>query len=819
MRTSILALALLLAVPWPGDALSARPLRLPFPPLYSLSPAEPPGPVQSAPTGGLSAIALTPDPTPHPNDVNWQAMTLPFFFPSYGVTSTADLGGDLVLGGAFSLAGSTRAFGVTRWDGAAFHAMGTALTPLPSGGYPVALQSWGGTLYAATASHQVMRWNGTDWDLVATAGGGSVTCLAVLGSELVVGGSFKSIGGVADTNVAAFDGTTWRALPGAPGFSTLHGLGPYLYGGRNVNLPDVTGAIYRWDGSTWSIVGAGLNNAVTVLADDGTNLYAGGSFTKSGPDSMPGIARWTGTQWQRVGVGVPNNVSAMAWWNGSLYITGLYGVARFDGANWQPVGSPFTRNPSKLGVAAGRLIASGVDLRTTPGDFFTVATYDGTGWTGVRENWTPLMNGLDAQTECATVWNDRLVVGGLFFNAASGSQVIPARYEAQWDGTAWSAFSATIGAGHIPHALTTWGSELVAVGEIGEGNIPGNSGLAGAAHWDGTSWQYFMPNLDYTCDAAIEHLGSLYVATDFITDDASPPDSVWCIGRWTGTRWESVGGGLRAAASDPTALASWNGNLVVGGNDIGLAGNTPVSNIALWDGSQWSALGAGLDGGCHALASWNGVLVAGGAFTHAGGLDAPGAAYWDGTGWHAMGSEAQTIYGFTQIDGVLYAVGNFLREDASVSSTVARWTGTSWQILGSGGPPDYLSWVQGYHGDLFTGSTSYAFGKVSHGLIRLPAANAVSVESGPAVTAVALAASPNPARGRTTFSFALPQTGRVRLTVVDAAGRLVATLVDGDVAAGWHEAQWSARAAPGVYFARLEAPGGARRSARVVRFE
>jgi hypothetical protein len=284
-----------------------------------------------------------------------------------------------------------------------------------------------------------------------------------------------------------------------------------------------------------------------------------------------------------------------------------------------------------------------------------------------------------------------------------------------------------------------------------------------------------------------------------------------------------VGGGLRtstgAVGASPVALASWNGNLVVGGEDIGLAGRTAVSNIALWNGIQWSALGAGLDDWCYALAPWNGVLVAGGTFTHAGGLNAPAAAYWDGASWHAMGSEAKEIDGFTQIDGVLYAVGNFLREDGSVSSTVARWTGTSWQILGSGAPPGSLSWIQGHHGDLFTGSAQYDFGKVSHGVIRLPAANTVGVESGPAATAVTLAASPNPARGRATFSFALPQSGRVRLVVIDAAGRVVTTLVDGDVPAGWHEAHWSARAAPGVYFARLEAPGGMRRTARVVRFE
>jgi hypothetical protein len=59
--------------------------------------------------------------------------------------------------------------------------------------------------------------------------------------------------------------------------------------------------------------------------------------------------------------------------------------------------------------------------------------------------------------------------------------------------------------------------------------------------------------------------------------------------------------------------------------------------------------------------------------------------------------------------------------------------------------------------------------------------------------------------------------GRARLVVYDAAGREVALLLDGDVLAGRHEVHWSAPAKPGVYFARLDAPGGQHRIARVAR--
>ncbi len=66
----------------------------------------------------------------------------------------------------------------------------------------------------------------------------------------------------------------------------------------------------------------------------------------------------------------------------------------------------------------------------------------------------------------------------------------------------------------------------------------------------------------------------------------------------------------------------------------------------------------------------------------------------------------------------------------------------------------------------------------------------------------------NPARGGAQFRFALPHSQRVRLSVHDLAGRLVATLADGEYSAGWHGASFTrttngALPSAGVYFARM----------------
>jgi len=71
---------------------------------------------------------------------------------------------------------------------------------------------------------------------------------------------------------------------------------------------------------------------------------------------------------------------------------------------------------------------------------------------------------------------------------------------------------------------------------------------------------------------------------------------------------------------------------------------------------------------------------------------------------------------------------------------------------------------------------------------------------------------PNPTSGATRLDFAVPRASRVSLGLYDMQGRRVATLVEGLVAAGRHQAVWNGttggRPAPaGIYFLRLKAEG------------
>lgn len=86
-----------------------------------------------------------------------------------------------------------------------------------------------------------------------------------------------------------------------------------------------------------------------------------------------------------------------------------------------------------------------------------------------------------------------------------------------------------------------------------------------------------------------------------------------------------------------------------------------------------------------------------------------------------------------------------------------------------------------------------------------------AVEPGPDAAAFRLCPlRSNPTRRPAGVRYELARGARIRLEVLDAAGRRVGLLADGWREPGWHEATWSAADVPaGVYFVRLRAAGEA----------
>ncbi len=181
-----------------------------------------------------------------------------------------------------------------------------------------------------------------------------VYALAVVGSDLYVGGIFDYAGGVFAPRVAKWDGTTWSAIgPTMGGYvyalavngTTLY-VGGYFSEAGGISANNI--AQYDSVTGTWSALGSGVDGFVHALAVDGSgNLYAGGRFTHAGGNAASGVAKWDGANWSALGSGMGGSypwVYALAVdGSGNLYAGGDFTSRRE--ATW-PSGTP----PPALGA-------------------------------------------------------------------------------------------------------------------------------------------------------------------------------------------------------------------------------------------------------------------------------------------------------------------------------------------------------------------------------------------------------------------------------------------------------------------------------------
>jgi len=84
----------------------------------------------------------------------------------------------------------------------------------------------------------------------------------------------------------------------------------------------------------------------------------------------------------------------------------------------------------------------------------------------------------------------------------------------------------------------------------------------------------------------------------------------------------------------------------------------------------------------------------------------------------------------------------------------------------------------------------------------------------PPLDVALLPAYPSPFNGVTRLDFTLPSSGRAQMRIYDVRGALVRTLLDERHGPGLHHAAWDGRddggerVASGVYYVRMETPGG-----------
>ncbi len=335
--------------------------------------------------------------------------------------------------------------------------------------------------------------------------------------------------------------------------------GPVLYAGGDFDTIGGIAAkhVARWDGHTWSALGAGVEGTVRAIAafDDGSGpaLYVGGDFESAGGAPASFIARWKNGAWSPLGTGTDDRV---------------YALAAFDDGSGPAlfVGGYF--------IHAGGIVALGV------------ARWNGSAWSAVNDQMLLATNTLVVSNFSG---RRRLYAGGGFHTGSPRGGI------AEWDGSTWHRLGDgfTEPAAQVD-ALATFddgsGPALYAAGTF---STAGSTPVNGIAKWDGSTWtsldggMHGQPALVGTLAVFDDGAGRSLYAGGYFAQAGSHP-TTRNLARWDGRGWSRVGvAGVHTF--QVLSLAAFEGagpDLVVGGDFDGEIDDIYDPHLAVWRGCR-----------------------------------------------------------------------------------------------------------------------------------------------------------------------------------------------------------------------------------------
>ena len=660
-------------------------------------------------------------------------------------------GTQLVVVGNFACVGSSIAQGIARWDleadqwlplgdTSALNGWVRCVAALPNGDLVIGGNFTFNTPTGATTG--LARWNGSAWTPFGQPFTGTQVLRMIVGSQgqLVVGGSYTAIGGIAANSVAQWDGTTWRpfgvGLTGGTASVTNLGFLPdgslLVIGGFQNTGATSCRNVARWNGTGWAQVGPSLGSGIFSglhIDSDGT-FFVGFNFTATGPGfNLNRVACWNGTTWQELSGGVqPQFVGGQASVReitrlptGELLVGGRFhsagptvasSIATWNGTGWSAMGSGVGQTSSTFepvwtstNLPDGRLFVAG-DLR----DAGLKSARQMAVWSG--NSWSPVAKGVDDEVlALSPAAGGGYIVGGRFTRIG----YIEAKGVAHWDGRNWRP----LGNGLPSYVTCVLGLSNGYVFAGGVFTVQGSTQVSRAALWDGVRWTSLggPQSVSSSVLAAVEDAaGRLYVGGAFSEFSGVQASRVV---RWTGVAWEPLGAGVNGSVND-MALAP-NGDLIVVGT-FSTAGGMPASGVARWSDGQWSPIGSGVTSSGSYVNSVavlsNGDIIIGGRFEALGSTPARNVARWDGAQWGALGAGLWSNLSTGDVDSV--------RVDASDQiicggrfnqpfTGIARWNGQDW--VPESPPVTGPNWVRKLavtnSGELICSGDFYGFGPVT----------------------------------------------------------------------------------------------------------
>lgn len=391
--------------------------------------------------------------------------------------------------------------------------------------------------------NDVARWDGqtltpltgqgTDKAILALA-----ECTVAGQKALYAGGIFGYVGANPADRIAKFDGSSWSTLgagiSGATPTSPAEvyaiaefddGMGPAVYAAGNFTTAGGVGVanIARWNGSSWAPLGSGINGPVFALAvydsGQGPRLYAAGSFSMAGGVAASNIASWNGSTWSPLGM-----APQMAGANGPIYALEVFAQKLVAGGSFTVAGNVAAPRVAFWNGTTWTNIGSGIP----GGQTFALATISSGGATQL---WAGGSFGVSA-------WN-----GSTWFGGASGPSGTVAALKAFDDGT---------------------GPTLIATGFFTTANSGGNY-TGHVAQYRSSQWTIFGPGIPMSSNVSAGYAlevaefgaaSALYIGGDFRMFDTNGSSNI--------ARWEmDPNSPLCAVLAEPTA--SGNFGAAIGG--------------------------------------------------------------------------------------------------------------------------------------------------------------------------------------------------------------------------------------------------------------
>ena len=327
-----------------------------------------------------------------------------------------------------------------------------------------------------------------------------------------------------------------------------------------------------------------------------------------------------------------------------------------------------------------KLYASGTAVGVG-GQFSTntgVDIFDGTNWSSTIGE---LTGGLILIFDVGFLRGDTYVAG--VFTRAGG---VSASGLAKWNGSDWS----NIGFAGVALNLASDGTNLYVGGSFTNAGGVLNTNVA---RYDGTNWHamggigFYSGGTTPNVSVLEWHNNQLYAGGVFTNAGGIVASNVAV---WNGNNWSSLGSGSANGVNGSVSALAFQGNDVYVGGNFGFAGGMSAHGIAKWSNGSWSALGAGCRGGVSCVGILGSDIYVGGGFTNVGGVNARSFAKWDGFSWTTW----PTTDGVFQYplndsanrmvvkDGSLYIGGIFNQAGGVIANHVARYDGVNFYPVG-----------------------------------------------------------------------------------------------------------------------------------------